>query len=1018
MIPEQQLIQKIAEVLDNETLERNPVVEEFAEQYAELCQDIVTRLQRCTEYLDRGMRSEAVHEATSPPSLLALVEIVRFPELRKWGNVVTDLQLAPFPQIPMDIVERLRQECATEDQLAPLLKEYRRCVYQGDRPGSIRVLRALRERDPQNPSWPQNLRPLEEAQGPVLAQQVEEALTAQDLRRLRELHEDMVHPQRVVAVAEDLLAKVKEALSAERRASTRLQATELAQRVRAALAAQDRAGVAACVTEWDRLSAEESFAPEARSQALMAEARTAHLGWEQERAAEEAFRASLAEVHDLLGSRKASSREIEAKLDGLRRTGRQVPEALQAEVREALAQIAARRRRRRRLGWTVGSLVCLVGTAVAGVALWRVNVANARRKTLTELTALLEGRDYARLKADLEAVRARDPALYGSGELRHLVAAAEEGLQKRLEAERRFGAVMAQLAQIREAKYQADEEQIQALLAEARQGAGDAEADRQANTWQSEWDKWRRGRRAEADDELVRVTALARRVLDSKRQRPFATLADEEKALVAVEPVLRDAQPQAPRASTEVATAYQAACTDVESWRRELDQHRGDARQRDDRLQALRVQVDKALPDLGQYRSVLEQFTKEFPEAPETAPFLRVLAHLDAWTKAEALRAFEIPRMPPGPETSRQLRDLLASEALRGSVWEADMKALVAWLDLNETVRQEVPTLAVTKDDSLRLLVLYYRPVGTQEWRPLYHPKPLMSRKETDVNGEFQVYWGLVYHAEADDQVPVVIHTSKAFPDGLNTRRYEIRMEPRPQDNLVPHGKFLYRFVAEAAEAAELDVHLLHGIQSASGDPGIEPIPRAWVLKRLVHLLAAHYGDTLPESLAMAEALRDVNTEVPWLNPLHPDTIAASGQATAVLKGLPEAGLLVSRVQAGRALLAASLSRKVACVGWLRRGRDEALTPAFLNPGEGSVWVLGAGNLGVAPEFKVAGLRSADGRLVFKPGLDREAFEGQVLFAPGDGRTTRDVFDAVVPAELRDSARRPGCWPLNDWPGK
>jgi hypothetical protein len=1018
MIPEQQLIQKIVELLDNDALERNPVVEEFAERYAELCQDIVARLQRCAEYLDRGMRSEAVHEATSAPSLLALVEIARFPELRKWGNAVTDLELVPFPQIPMDIVERLRQECATEDQLAPLLKEYRRCVYQGDRSGSICVLRRLREQDSENPSWPQNLRPLEEAQQPLLAQATEEALVAQDQRRLRELYDEMTHPQRVVAAPPDLLARVKDALSAERRASSRLQATELAQRVRVALTAEDRGAVATCLAEWDRLSADDAFAPEPRSQAAIAEARNTHQGWEQERAAEEAFRTALAEAQELLHSRRASSAAIEAKLAALRQTGRQVPEGLQTEVRRALAQITARRRRRARLVWVAALLLCTAGATAVGLILWRVAVGKARHARLTELTALFEGREYSRLKAGLDAIRQQDPAFYGTGEVRHLATAAEEALQRQRDAERQFGGVLAQLAQIRDSGYQATEEQVQALLAEARQGAPDEAADRAVNTWQSAWEDWRRRRRAEADSELTRVTALVRRVVDAKRLRPFATLADAEKALETLEPALRSAEPLVPRASTEVATAFQAASTDIDGWRREIEQQRGTDRQREERLRALRAQIDRALPDLGQYRALLEVFAKEFPEASETVAFQRVLSHLDAWVKAEALRAFDIPRMPPGQETVRLLRELLAAEAVRGSVWEADVRALVAWLDLNETVRLAVPALAVTKDDSLRLLALQYRPVGTQEWKPLYHPKPLMSRKETDLEGEFLVYWGLVHFSEADDQVPALVHTSKAFPGGFNTRRFEVRLEPRPQDNIVAHGKFLYSFVAEAVEAPELDVHLLHGIQSVIGEPGLEPVPRAWVLKRLVHLLAAHFGDTMPEALAMAETLRDLDTEVPWLNPRHPKVVDSSGQSAEVLKGLPELGPLVNRVQAGRALLASSLSRRVSSVGWLKQGRDGSLTPTFFSAGEGPVWILTAGHQGVAPEFKTAGLRGADGALVFKPGLEREVFEGQVLFAPADGRSARDVFDAAVPMEFRDQVRRPGAWPANDWPGK
>jgi hypothetical protein len=1015
MIPEQQLIQNIIETLDNEQVERNPVVEEYAERYAELCQDIVTRLQRCAEYLDRGMRSEAVHEATGAPSLLQLVEVVRFPDLRKWANLVTDLELAPFPQIPTDIVERLRQECAIEEGLAPLLKEYRRFVYQGDQPGSIRVLRRLREQDPQNPSWPQNLKPLEEAQLSVLAEAAAAALTAQDLPRLQEIYDDLTHPQRLVPAPADLLERVKDALFAERRTASRLQATEIAQRLRAALSAADRGAVAAGLADWERLSADPAFAADARASATATEARSAHEGWERERLAAESFRAALTEVQDLLRSGNASAQELSTRLESLRQTGGQMPESLQAEVRAALDVLAARRLRRRRLiGGSVTAL-CLLALGVAGVTLWRLNTQSRRRLLLTEMTAQLEGKEYDRLQANLAALKSRDPQFYGSGDVRHLATAVEEALQKRAETGRQFQAVLAQLALIRDGGYQAGEEQIQALLAEARQLAQDESADRSVNAWQSAWENWRRRRRGEADAELGRVTALAQRVLDQKRQHPFSTFADEGKALADLEPALRDAKPLLAVAATETANAFNSVSVEVDGWRREFEQRRDGARRQEVRLQELRDQIDRALPDLTQYNALLQQITKEFPEAPEAAPYRRVLTQIDAWIKAEALRSYTLARLPPGPEAEGRLRELLAADTTRGSVWEADLKAAVAWLDLNQAVRERVPTLAVTRDDSLRVQVLSYRPVGTEPWKQLYHPKPLLSKKDTDAQGEFRIYWGMVYYSEADDQVPFLVHTSKAFPGGLTTRLYDIREESREQDNIVPQGKFLYGFVAEAMEAPELDVHLLHGIQSAIGEPGMEPVPRAWVLKRLVHLLAENYADSIPESLAMATALRDIDTEVPWMNPRHPKTIAAGQQAEAVLKALPEVGPIVNRLQAGRALLAASLSRQIHSVGWLRRGRDGALVPVFPAAGDGPVWILLGGSPGTAPSFKVAGTRSADGELVFKPGLEREVFEGQILFAPGDGRVTRDLCADLVPKEFRGQVRRPEAWPVNDW---
>ncbi|NLF19120.1 MAG: hypothetical protein GX595_17975, partial [Lentisphaerae bacterium] len=1005
----------IVEAMENGALERTPVLEEYAAQYAELCLDIVTRLQRCADYLERGMRSEAVHEATSPPALLDLVEVVRFPELRKWGNVVVDLDLTSFPQIPMEIVERLRQECATEEGLAPLLKEYRRLVYQGDRANSIRVLRELRQRDPLNPSWPQNLKPLEEATLPGILREVDAALAAQDRRRLRELDQELRHPQRAAPVPAEVLSRVSDALLAERRASTRLAATEIAQRLRAALGRDDPSGLAEGLAAWDALAAEEGFDPDARARATADEARASHAAWTQEQAAAAAFAAGLDELRGLLRQERPAEAAIRQHLEALRQTGRSVPDEVRDAVREALAAGVRRRARRRRLAGAVVAAAVLVILAGTGVTLWRLQVARSRRLLLTEMSAQLEAREFDRLKAALEALRQRDPAFYGSAEVRHLATSTEEALRRKADLDRQFQAAMAQLSRLRDGGYQASDEAIQALLAEARQVAPDEPADRAVGAWQQSWDDWRRRRRAEAEDHLNRTIALARRWLDERRQRPFPTFADEERALAQVEPAWREAGTALAGAGTEVATAFTAVGVELDAWRRDLDQRRGSAREAEERQQALRTEIARALPDLRHYRTLLEQFVRDFPSAAEVPAYQRVLNHLDAWTRVEALSAFQLPRLPPGRDGERRLRETAAAELVQGSVWEADLKAAVTCLDLNEAARQRLPSLAVTTDDSLRLLVTRYRAVGSEAWRSLYHPKPLLSRKDTDAQGEFILYWGQVYYSEADDHIPVLMHTSKAFPTGLSTRLYEIRQEARLQDNLVPQARWLYSFVAEGAEAEEVDVHLLHGIEAALGEPGLEPVPRAWLVKRLVHLLADVFGDRLPESRVWAEHLRDLETDVPWMNPRHPAVVAAAERILPALAEFPAVAPAVTRAQVGRAVLAASLSRQVACVGWLQRRPDGALVPSFLAAGEGPVWVLSVGNPGVPPSFLVAGTRLADGTMVAKPGLERELFEGQVLFAPRDGKASRDLAAGLIPRELREQVPRPASWPSNDW---
>ena len=63
MTPEQELVQRLREFVRRDEREATPILEDLADQYGELCRAVNTRLRRCAEFLAKGMRSEAVHEA-------------------------------------------------------------------------------------------------------------------------------------------------------------------------------------------------------------------------------------------------------------------------------------------------------------------------------------------------------------------------------------------------------------------------------------------------------------------------------------------------------------------------------------------------------------------------------------------------------------------------------------------------------------------------------------------------------------------------------------------------------------------------------------------------------------------------------------------------------------------------------------------------------------------------------------------------------------------------------------------
>lgn len=270
MTPEQNLIQQLSKILENRQLDNQALLEELAEQYAELCSLVNTRLQRSAEYLHKGLLSEAVYEAHSAPNLLELAALVQFEHAKRWAVVCDDLGLRKPPLLHTETLEELRQACMQEKGLQPLLREFRRLVYQGLQAEAIPVLRKIRQADPDNSSWQSNLQTFEEADLPNWLEKAQLALQQDDLAQLRQVYAELSHPQRVVPAPPEILRRLNRALQAEKAAELKLEGENLLRRLQEAMQKQDLASLSRLLPRGQDLEGEEAFyqQPEGWAQCL------------------------------------------------------------------------------------------------------------------------------------------------------------------------------------------------------------------------------------------------------------------------------------------------------------------------------------------------------------------------------------------------------------------------------------------------------------------------------------------------------------------------------------------------------------------------------------------------------------------------------------------------------------------------------------------------------------------------------------------------------------------------------
>src|SRR6516225_2446967 len=102
MINYQEVVDELRSFLDAKDQTYSDQLKATAAQYAEACQQVNQRLRRCEEFLNKGLRSEAIHLAQTDPALLDLVAILDFPGRASWEEAAALYGLATPPRLNIE----------------------------------------------------------------------------------------------------------------------------------------------------------------------------------------------------------------------------------------------------------------------------------------------------------------------------------------------------------------------------------------------------------------------------------------------------------------------------------------------------------------------------------------------------------------------------------------------------------------------------------------------------------------------------------------------------------------------------------------------------------------------------------------------------------------------------------------------------------------------------------------------------------------------------------------------------
>ncbi len=1009
MSPAQRLVNRIREFVTGYDQEPSPAIHDMAQQYADLCRSLNERLIKCSEFLEKGMRSEAVQEALEPPSVFSLSTTLDFEELKNWRNLCLDLGMTAPPDIDQAAVQRLQDECGTEQLLEPLLYEFRRLVHKGTAEERIRVLRQIRSYDAANQVWQENLEPLEREQMDVVVKAAEAALKEDDVSRVRELYEDMTVADRLVDAPRDLLAKMERRLREQRAAAALEEGDNIVRHLQKALEQNDFTAAEALAGKWRRLLKYEDFHPAVELMDQAAEGLRKVEAEIERREREQQYDAAMVELKRALRSADTAPEELERGMRRLASFGNPVPGELRAAVEQRMAAEAERklRRRRARMQVTVAALLLMmIAAAAATMVMMRRNEVKETQRTLA---TLWQKGQYQQLLSYLERLQNAEPALYRRAEVQAYRQQVEEVMAQEEQRQKVWQEMLDKLSNIRAAGYSATAPLIERLLEDAGRVAVGSEQENSLANWRREWELWREREQQRMENEFKRVTDALRGKLRGIEQ----ALKNEAPGLVVK--LLNEADAGVQEAKglvRKVSAESQEALTTLQNELLELQQklaaREAAIKAAAEKRQRILDGLTGYMPDMKAYETALREFVEAFPQDPRTPQFRRVLNEMPAYQDAMAGNAFKITAMPVKQAALDQIDAVLAGlAAAENSIWYRDLTVCRDYAVRNQEAREGLGRIRMMPFFEMKKFRV--RPHGAEKWQTIFYPNKLYSR-QTEVEGTpVTLYWGQVYVTDAETYAPRLEHLN------YNSREYEIETGTTDQHNLVPSAKAARELLVDAGQAELLDSRLLQSIGKLLADEQLAPLPKAALIKYLATQLDRISPFTRDYAKRIAIALEGVDVDMSWINNQHPRIQKMQEMAISGLNRIPPPAEALTALEFNRWLLLTALGRGVRSAGIMAAETVDAaaLTPAVTGPQPQVLWSVIPAAAGRAAQFEVMWQMSEAKEALLKAAGARPPYFGQILLAPGDGLTTAELLRKGPPAPAPEAIVWPHAWPIN-----
>lgn len=342
----QRLVDDIRNFLHSGDLTFKEYLRGVGQGYAEACIEVNDRLRRCEDFLQRGLRSEAVQYAHVEPNLLDSLTTLDMPERQHWEDIALAFSLQQPPRLRMATAEALNRAYAEELQLDPLLRHHRLLALSHASLGErLNTIKQLAQSDPNNPVWREQWAEMERSRIQQMPAELDDAVARDDFDRLMFLWSEVQQTAWVERPPEPFVRRLAQVVGERNHARLRRDLEALARDLSNAYLVQDVGRARELRDRWNQLAQEANLSPVDPMNRSVAPTFQWLTAQDRKETNIAAFQQAVNALEQAL-ARDAPGPELEERYGELTSYRRAIPGGLQKRYDDRIESLQARSKRR------------------------------------------------------------------------------------------------------------------------------------------------------------------------------------------------------------------------------------------------------------------------------------------------------------------------------------------------------------------------------------------------------------------------------------------------------------------------------------------------------------------------------------------------------------------------------------------------------------------------------------------------------------------------------------------------